>query len=255
MLETYGEPLSPALSKEGDRAEDFTEKQAMKLLAPYNLSKDELAYFAYFFSIINTLTPPAFPSVTRPKFLSIKPRKSKTLVLDLDETLVHAEDDFDLNPTPLNTAQYKIRPGLKLFLKKMSLLYEIVVFTASTERHANPLIAAIDKKKRFFSGVLYRQSCVNCNGMYVKDLRVFKEHRNPKDIVIVDDSLISIAFNLDNGIVVKPYSGESDDDELTLLTNYLTTLAVVEDLRKNNAEIFKLRRLKSILEILFPKYS
>ena len=52
-------------------------------------------------------------------------RKEYTLVLDLDETLIHYEcDDEDGD-------YYLIRPGAIKFLKELALYYEIVIFTAA----------------------------------------------------------------------------------------------------------------------------
>ncbi len=47
-----------------------------------------------------------------------------TLVLDLDETLVHY---YEHN----GEGKFRIRPGCEKFLKEMSELYEVVIFTAA----------------------------------------------------------------------------------------------------------------------------
>lgn len=47
-----------------------------------------------------------------------------TLVLDLDETLIHYKDDEDY---------YLVRPGVAKFLQELSTSYEIVLFTASVK--------------------------------------------------------------------------------------------------------------------------
>jgi CTD small phosphatase-like protein 2 len=48
--------------------------------------------------------------------------------------------------------------------------------------------------------------------MYVKDLRILKD-RDLKDIIVVDNSIISFAFNLDNGVPIKSFSREEKKDE------------------------------------------
>ena len=81
----------------------------------------------------------------------------KTLVLDLDETLAHGQNipfsspknqlSIECKLNDINTTIYfKIRPGVKEFLRKMSKLYEIVIFTASVEEYAKILINLIDTK-------------------------------------------------------------------------------------------------------------
>lgn len=65
--------------------------------------------------------PPYLPS----KSLMRNPR-SYTLVLDLDETLVHFVEEND-------SAYIQIRPGAEHFLEEMSKFYEIVVFTAAMQ--------------------------------------------------------------------------------------------------------------------------
>ena len=40
--------------------------------------------------------------------------------------------------------------------------------------------------------------------MYVKDLRVIKD-RNPENMILVDNSIVSFAFNLDNGVPIAAF--------------------------------------------------
>jgi CTD small phosphatase-like protein 2 len=59
-----------------------------------------------------------------------------TLVLDLDETLIHLECDEDANDDEDNeqnedSVYYLIRPGAIRFLSELSKFYEIVIFTAA----------------------------------------------------------------------------------------------------------------------------
>ncbi len=62
-------------------------------------------------------------------YMKFKPLKEYTLCLDLDETLIH----FRVDTLNENKGILRIRPGLSEFLKEMSSLYEIVIFTASTK--------------------------------------------------------------------------------------------------------------------------
>merc|ERR1711874_594216 len=91
-----------------------------------------------------TLTPP--PPVEVPA-LPKHQRRDKTLVLDLDETLVHStlkfteESDFqftvNIPEAGPRTVYVKTRPFLSKFLQYASTLFEIVVFTASPTMYAN----------------------------------------------------------------------------------------------------------------------
>ena len=73
----------------------------------------------------------------------------KTLVLDLDETLVRSQfsepDRFDLRlPVKMENKEYEVyvavRPGCAEFLAEMAKYYELVIFTASLSKYANPLM-------------------------------------------------------------------------------------------------------------------
>ena len=76
----------------------------------------------------------------------------KTLVLDLDETLVHSTfeeiDNADLIiPMEIEDEIYDVyvmvRPGALEFLEELSKLYEIVIFTASLSKVRNKIIKIV----------------------------------------------------------------------------------------------------------------
>ena len=131
----------------------------------------------------------------------------KTLVLDLDETLLHSQfvpftsqkDQISIECIldKINRTIYaKLRPGVKEFIKKMSKLYEIVIFTASTEEYANQLINLIIEEKKIFIHKLYREHCTLKDTIYIKDLN--KLGRDLSDIIIVDNYPNSYSFNKEN---------------------------------------------------------
>jgi RNA polymerase II subunit A small phosphatase-like protein len=117
----------------------------------------------------------------------------KTLILDLDETLVHSsfkpfifKSDIILNvdlDRKIHTIHVLKRPGVHEFLERMSKVYEVVIFTASLSPYANPLIDQLDKQ-RHASCRLFREHCTHVNGMYVKDMK--RLGRDLKDIIIID---------------------------------------------------------------------
>jgi CTD small phosphatase-like protein 2 len=64
------------------------------------------------------------PPVDPPYLPKAKDPEAYTLVLDLDETLVHYYENN-------GESKFRIRPGCDKFLKEMSELYEVVIFTAA----------------------------------------------------------------------------------------------------------------------------
>jgi CTD small phosphatase-like protein 2 len=74
-----------------------------------------------------------------------------TLVLDLDETLVHFV---------AKEKKFKLRPGCIQFLKDMSQMYEIVIFTAAAQDYADFILNYIDRDSvKYIDHRLYRPHC------------------------------------------------------------------------------------------------
>ena len=162
----------------------------------------------------------------------------KTLILDLDETLVHSSfTPFEKNDVVLNVdfegVMYNIyvliRPDAELFIKRVGKFFELVIFTASISKYASPLLDILDKEKNI-KFRLYRDQCTFINGIYIKDLK--KCNRNLKDLIIVDNSPIAYTFDSDNGLPIKTWIEDPDDRELMRLLPILEFLSKAKDVRK-----------------------
>jgi len=64
----------------------------------------------------------------------------------------------------------------------------------------------------------------------VKDLRVITD-RDLKDIVIVDNSIVSFAFQLSNGVPISSFTGQSGDEELLFMVTLLEEIYSYDDIR------------------------
>jgi Dullard-like phosphatase family protein len=144
----------------------------------------------------------------------------KCLILDLDETLVHSSFkevpiyDF-LVPVEIEGTTYQVyvakRPGVDEFLKKMGECYEIVVFTASLAKYADPVLDLLDIHK-VVDWRLFRESCTCIKNTYVKDMG--RVGRPLKSVMIMDNSPHSYSFNPENAIPCESWFDDYTDTEL-----------------------------------------
>lgn len=78
---------------------------------------------------------------------------------------------------------------------------------------------------------------------FVKDLDVFID-REKENMIIVDNSIISFAFDLDNGVPIQSFMGdEAEDKELLFLISFLEEAFYTQDVRPSIREAFKLAML------------
>lgn len=176
-----------------------------------------------------------------------------TLALDLDETLVHCSveplDKPDLVfPVNFNGQTYQIyarkRPYLEYFLRTVAKQYEIVVFTASQQIYADTLLDYLDPKGDLIQHRLFRGSCVNVGGNFIKDLHVLG--RDLKSTLLVDNSPHAYAYNIDNGVPIESWFDDDTDTELLKLIGFLRRLTPsCEDVRPLIRNHFKTHRLIS----------
>ena len=127
----------------------------------------------------------------------------KILVLDLDETLIHADFDEEFSPDEYDTIiQFKakneeekkekniedsdstscclseveedevhsvgifIRKGVKHFLEEVNKYFEVGIFTASVKEYADAVISFLDPENKLIKFRLYRNNCINYNDAF-----------------------------------------------------------------------------------------
>ena len=176
--------------------------------------------------------------------------KKRIALFDLDETLVHCTGDINVKKEYQHAIEIKLpgkqavqvginlRPCWKQTLNLIKKHYHIVIYTASHQAYADAVLDFMDPKKKYFKYRLYRNNCslIDIDGakFYVKDLDILNQYYDLKDIVIVDNSVLSFAYHLHNGIPIVPYYDEDKDGSLYVVGLYLMHIYPEDDLREAN---------------------
>jgi len=214
------------------------DEKKSKILNFFKLNKCCSMFLRCFASKKEDFTPlvdSAVPTLLGPKPAEFKGKK--TLVLDLDETLVHSTFEPVQNPdiilpVRIQGMTYRInvikRPGVEEFLARAGELFEVVIFTASLAEYAEPLVKMIDETNAV-SSLLYRQHCTLLNGVYVKDMSILG--RDIRDVILVDNSPNSFFLQPENAYHIKNFFDDKTDRELDRLTSFLEKILNVEDVR------------------------
>ena len=192
-------------------------------------------------------------------------KNKKIALLDLDETLIHCIGEIkndnikqmkcDKIIEVILPTKKKVKIGINIrphLFEAMDIIkekYNIVIFTASHSSYTDAILKEIDPENKYFKNRLYRNNCIPIKidekTFYMKDLDILKKYYKLKNCVIIDNSVLSFAYHLSNGIPIIPYYSTKDDNELIILAYYLSFISNENDLRKSNNKHLK---LKSFLE-------
>ncbi|KAH6968358.1 NLI interacting factor-like phosphatase-domain-containing protein [Fusarium avenaceum] len=203
-----------------------------------------------------TPAPPR-PLIPRrqPSYINVEPsaHPQKTLILDLDETLIHSMSkggrmstghmvEVRLNTTyvgvggqtsigPQHPILYWVnkRPYCDEFLRRVCKWYNLVVFTASVQEYADPVIDWLETERKFFSARYYRQHCTFRQGAFIKDLSSVESDLSR--VMILDNSPLSYLFHQDNAIPIQGWINDPTDTDLMHLVPLLEGLQYVHDVR------------------------
>ena len=178
-------------------------------------------YYSNFKILIekNKVKPPFLPPLDK-KYLY-------TLVLDLDETLVHYIEEE-------NRAYVQVRPYADYFLTEMGKFFEIVIFTAAAEDYADIVLNELDKNK-VINYKLYRKHTEQVNGIFIKDLS--KLGRDISKVLIIDNNKDNFSLQPENGLHICSFLGDQNDDELFSLSEDL--MKIVNSKKKDIRPIIK----------------
>jgi len=144
------------------------------------------------------------PEVSVPYLPPSTNKSEYTLVLDLDETLVHyVEND--------QNSKLLVRPGARQFLKEMAEIYEVVIFTAAMQDYADWVLNQLDIGN-WICHRMYRQHTSIDNGVFIKDLSKIGRQLNKS--IIVDNVAENFQKQPENGILIKSWYDDPNDDAL-----------------------------------------
>ncbi|KAH8245548.1 hypothetical protein KR032_011752 [Drosophila birchii] len=176
----------------------------------------------------------------------------KTLVLDLDETLVHScladlsatrtgcpcqvsehvVPDFLVNVDYIGGEMIPIRvfkrPHIDRFLRLVSKWYDLVIFTASIEAYANQVLDQLDGGRGMFTRRFYRQHC-RADRLLTKDLTLIGT--DMRGIFIIDNLPRAYMDFPNNALPIKSYLYDPEDTELLKLLPFLDALRFTKDVR------------------------
>lgn len=197
---------------------------------------------------------------------SISELKRKTLFLDLDETLIHAdfdeefandktlkydaiiqfeekkstyEKEIDLNEfeeeiensssradDEICSVGIFVRNGVQEFLSKVSKYFDVGIFTASVKEYADAVINFLDPDKKFIKYRLYRNNCIIINNLFTVKDLRVIKELDLKSTVLVDNSIYSFAPQLSNGILINSFLTDKRDTELYNVLEYLLNFII-----------------------------
>ena len=149
-------------------------------------------------------------------YIKSPPIKKYSLILDLNKTLAYK------NPI---TNEIKLRNGLFSFLSNIKPFFELISFSPESKEFCLPIINMIEIDKKYFDYNFFKEHCIIYENHLIKDISLIG--RNINKIIIIDDDENCFKLNKENGIKIKPFIDENNNDnKLFVLKNILKNIYI-----------------------------
>jgi len=170
----------------------------------------------------------------------MEPDSPILLILDLDETLIHAteeplgrEHDFLVGPYAVS-----LRPHLAEFLASCSACFRLAVWSSASDDYVRDVVGRIIPPGLELAFAWGRSRCVRrfdpetFEDCHVKDLKKVKRLGfDLNRVLIADDTPSKVQRHYGNAGYVPPFFGDPEDRSLPRLASYLATLQHEPDVR------------------------
>ena len=181
-----------------------------------------------------------------------KNEKKILLVLDVDETLVHATDKELERDHDFSVYGYYVynRPYLEDFLLEMSKYFLLGIWSSASDDYVSEVVKHIVPNTIDLEFVWGRSRCTYRRDFSMDESRYYSSNHGDhyhfikplkklkrqgyqlEKILIVDDSPHKCQDNFGNAIYPREFTGDVQDDELVGLSKYLITLKDKENVRR-----------------------
>jgi TFIIF-interacting CTD phosphatase-like protein len=167
-------------------------------------------------------------------------KSDKLLILDLDETLIHATEKELESPADFQFDKYFIykRPQLHKFLGEISKHFTLGIWSSADDSYVKAIVENIKPENVEFDIIWGRNRC-SLRRDYDLDIYCFEKRIDKlkkrgfklEQIIIVDDTPEKSRSNYGNAIHIKEFLGDITDEELEHLHDYLLTLKGASNVR------------------------
>jgi carboxy-terminal domain RNA polymerase II polypeptide A small phosphatase len=120
------------------------------------------------------------------------------------------------------------RPHVDYFLREMAKYFEVIIYTASLSKYADPLMDQMDPQG-YCTARLFREHCAYVNGVFVKDMSALG--RDMKDTILIDNSPTSYMLQPECGLPIISWYDDPNDTQLQQYVPMLIEMSKINEIR------------------------